>query len=393
MSTLVDIIFNIELSLVIGVITSLILGMLLLLIKVPNTEYSKKIANTKNTIAVCFLICSVLFYLTLRYSGIPDYEVFSSLMMFVTTSSSSVILSYSLINLLGTSDFDNDRFYLNLGAMAIMSFILIKSFWWDEGVGKNIIIGVCIALFILQCLLHIRKFRRSYRISVKQLELYYDEEEDSKIRWIRFCYTIMMLTQMFILVYLLLPRGMMKVYALLYSLFMLYFAANFISFLGSHKLLLDAFAHKTLSGQELIQMINERKETKGKKAPKHDMGSFNEQEFKKIERNLELWIKEKKYRQYDKSREEIAEELHTTKEMLHLYFVTRKKEDFRTWRTELRIEDAKIMLLEDKKTSLNIIGEMAGFSDRANFYRQFVKIVGCSPKEWRESNGIQDSKL
>jgi AraC-like DNA-binding protein len=33
-----------------------------------------------------------------------------------------------------------------------------------------------------------------------------------------------------------------------------------------------------------------------------------------------------------------------------------------------------------------VIGEMAGFSDRSNFHHQFVKFVGCSPRQWRESN-------
>ena len=387
MSSLVDIIFNIELSLVVGTLTSLILGLLLLLIKVPGTAYYKKIANTKNTIAVCYLICSVLFFATLRYSGISDYDVFSSLMMFVITATASVVLSYSLITLLEPGDFDHDKFYLNVGAVAVMSFILAKSFWWEGGFAKVAVMSVSLFLFIIQCLGHIVKFRKTYRKSVKQLEMYYDEEEDTKIRWIKFCYIIMMLTQTFILVYMLLPRGMMKIYTLCYSLFMLYFSANFISFLGSHKLLLDAFAHKTLSGKELIDMIHERKDMKGKKALKKKSPGFNDAEFKRIEKSLEIWVKEKRYREYDKSREDIAKELRTSKESLHMYFTTVKKIDFRTWRTELRIEEAKKLLLEDKTTSINIIGEMAGFSDRANFYRQFVKIVGCSPKEWRENNG------
>ena len=387
MSSLVDIIFNIELSLVVGTLTSLILGLLLLLIKVPGTAYYKKIANTKNTIAVCYLICSVLFFATLRYSGISDYDVFSSLMMFVITATASVVLSYSLITLLEPGDFDHDKFYLNVGAVAVMSFILAKSFWWEGGFAKVAVMSVSLFLFIIQCLGHIVKFRKTYLKSVKQLEMYYDEEEDTKIRWIKFCYIIMMLTQTFILVYMLLPRGMMKVYTLFYSLFMLYFSANFISFLGSHKLLLDAFAHKTLSGKELIDMIHERKDMKGKKALKKKSPGFNDAEFKRIEKSLEIWVKEKRYREYDKSREDIAKELRTSKESLHMYFTTVKKIDFRTWRTELRIEEAKKLLLEDRTTSINIIGEMAGFSDRANFYRQFVKIVGCSPKEWRENNG------
>ena len=387
MSSLVDIIFNIELSLVVGTLTSLILGLLLLLIKVPGTAYYKKIANTKNTIAVCYLICSVLFFATLRYSGISDYDVFSSLMMFVITATASVVLSYSLITLLEPGEFDHDKFYLNVGAVAVMSFILAKSFWWEDGFGKVAVMIISILLFIIQCLGHIVKFRKTYLKSAKQLEMYYDEEEDTKIRWIKFCYIIMMLTQTFILVYMLLPSGMMKIYTLCYSLFMLYFSANFISFLGSHKLLLDAFAHKTLSGKELIDMIHERKDMKGKKALKKKSPGFNDSEFKRIEKSLELWVKEKRYREYDKSREDIAKELRTSKESLHMYFTTVKKIDFRTWRTELRIEEAKRILLEDKNSSVNIIGEMAGFSDRANFYRQFVKFVGCSPREWRESNG------
>lgn len=388
MSSLVDIIFNIELSLVVGTLTSFILGFLLLLIKVPGSEYYKKIANTKNTIAVCYLLCSVFFFLTLRYSGISDYEVFASLMMFIITAMASVVLSYSLITLLDSENFDHDKFYLNIGAVAVMSFVLGKSFWWNDGIWKILVISLSILLFVIQCVMHIVKFRRTYRRSVRQLELYYDEEEDHKIRWIRFCYTIMMLTQTFILVYMLLPRGMMKVYTLFYSLFMLYFTANFISFLGSHKLLLDAFAHKALSGQEILNMLNERKDRKNLR-PKAQ--GFNDVEFKRIEKALDSWVQEKRFREYDKSREEIAKELHTTKELLHLYFTTVIKIDFRTWRTGLRIEDAKKMLLEDKTTSINIIGEMAGFSDRANFYRQFVKIVGCSPKEWRENNGNPDS--
>ena len=45
------------------------------------------------------------------------------------------------------------------------------------------------------------------------------------------------------------------------------------------------------------------------------------------------------------------------------------------------------MLLEDKQASTNLVGEMCGFSDRSNFHTQFVKLVGCSPKKWRETNG------
>ena len=113
----------------------------------------------------------------------------------------------------------------------------------------------------------------------------------------------------------------------------------------------------------------------------------NHDEFRKIEYALKEWIAQKRYCEYEQSREEIAKELNTTKENLHHYFLSRKGMDFNAWRTELRIEEAKKMLIENMDFPINIIGELAGFSDRSNFHRQFVKSVGCSPKRWRESHG------
>ena len=203
-----------------------------------------------------------------------------------------------------------------------------------------------------------------------------------------------MLTILFVLVYLCLywfldyKMEVASVYSIWYLIYMLYLTSNFISFIGSHKLVLDAFAHKVLSGEELIQKISENKKRKVRMSDEGLSPAFiNESEFKKLEVALQQWVSQKRYREYDKSREEIARELNTTKEILHHYFISRKGVDFKTWRTELRIEEAKRLLLRDKDTSTNIIAEASGFSDRSNFHRQFVKIVGCSPKQWRESGG------
>lgn len=384
MSSLLSVVFNIELSLIIASVTSFILAFLLFLINVPNTEYSRKLAKTKNTIAMGYLASSVIFYLCLRHSGIDNYEVFSSLMVFVVTALSSAVLSFSLTNLL--EDGDNDKFYINVAAIAIVSYVLMKAFWMPDGVTRTAIIALAIVLFVVNCIIHIIVFHRTYKRSLQKIEQYYDEDQDHKIKWIRFCYIIMMLTQMFILVYMLLPRGFMKIYTLWYVLFMLYFTANFISFLGSHKLLLDAFAYKTLSGQEIMERIERRKKYKRDRNGVVEQTELTDPQLMRIERSLQKWVKEKRFREYDKTREQIARELNTTKEMLHLYFTTKVGVDFKTWRTGLRIEEAKRLLLENPDMSTNIIAELSGFSDRSNFHRQFTKIVGCSPKQWRETN-------
>lgn len=386
MSGLASLVFNAELSLTIAIVTSFILAFLLFLINVPGSEHSRKLIKAKNTIAMCFFISSILFFVCYTYSGIENYEVFSSLMMFVVTAISSSILSFSLMNLL--EEGDNDKFFLNVTIIAIFSCILMRSFWMERGAMRWAILIGSIVLYVTNCIIHIVLFHRTYLRSVQKLEQYYDEEENNKMKWIRFCYIMMMLTQMFVLVYMLLPRGFMKIYTLWYVLFMVYFSANFISFLGSNKLLLDAFAYKTLSGQEIMERIERRKRMKkGAKEAQPLDSQITEQELNRIEHALDKWVKEKRYREYDKTREQIAKELNTSKEMLHLFFVTRMSVDFKTWRTRLRIEEAKFLLLENQEMSINIVAELSGFSDRSNFHRQFTKIVGCSPKQWRESAG------
>ena len=386
MSGLASLVFNAELSLTIAIVTSFVLAFLLFLINVPNSEHSRKLVKAKNTIAMCFFISSILFFVCYTYSGIEDYEVFSSLMMFVVTAISSAILSFSLMNLL--EEGDNDKFFLNVTIITIFSCILMRSFWMERGAMRWAILIGSVVLYIVNCIIHIILFHRTYLRSVQKLEQYYDEEENNKMKWIRFCYIMMMLTQMFVLVYMLLPRGFMKIYTLWYVLFMVYFSANFISFLGSNKLLLDAFAYKTLSGQEIMERIERRKRMKkGAKEALPLDSQVTEHELNRIEHALDKWVKEKRYREYDKTREQIAKELNTSKEMLHLFFVTRMSVDFKTWRTRLRIEEAKLLLLENQEMSINIVAELSGFSDRSNFHRQFTKIVGCSPKQWRESAG------
>ena len=385
MAAAISLAFTLELSHIIVMVTSFVLAFLIWFIKVPATEHSRRLVKTKNSIATSFFVCAVLMYLCLDHAHLPDYNTFSALMMFVVTSVSSAVLSFSLINLL--EERDNDKFYINLGAVIIMSWALMRSFLIGNHNLFIIALVVYIVLFVVQCVIHIVNFNRAYVSCVARLEQYYDDEEDHKVKWIRFCYIIMMLTQMAILVYMFLPDGFMKIYSLWYVVFLVYFSANFISFLGSHKLLLDAFAYKALTFQNIKEKLEKKRLEKAHLEEVPD--EINEAEFKRLERALEKWVEEKRYREYDKSRDDIAKELGTSKEMLHLYFVYVAGIDFKTWRTNHRIEEAKKLLLEKKTLSINMVSEMAGFSDRSNFHRQFTKIVGCSPKQWRESGGTQ----
>ena len=380
-------------QLIVGV-GSTVLALLLMLIKIPQSDYSSKLINSKLAIVVSFLICSFMMFFTISQYDKPeiwDWDMFTMLAIYVVVHFSTSIISYSMISLLKAGDQRHRMFVPGLFVSAVISIILLGAYKSEDMTYFWFMCIVALVAFLIQSVTYIVYFDKAYKKSLKELENYYDEDESHKIKWVRFCYIITMLTNIFILVYLCLywfldyKLYIAALYTVWYLLYMLYMTSNFISFLGSHKLVLDAFAHRALTGQDIRLRREERKAAKS--ADSVSEVSLNEKEAVRLERALQKWVSEKNYRQYDKSREEIASDLKTSKEFLHHYFLNRLGVDFKTWRTQLRIEDAKKMLLEDKKISTNLVGEMCGFSDRSNFHRQFVKIVGCSPREWRESSG------
>ncbi len=386
--------------LIVGV-GSTILAVLLMLIKLPRTDYSSKLANSKMAIIVSFLICSFLMFYAMSQFGesyIRDWDMFMMLSIYIVVHFSTCIISYSMIALLKSEKQKSDRLFVpGLFVSAVIAFMLLESYKSANMVYFGAVCIIALAALMIQSIIYIIYFDKAYKNSIQELENYYDEDESHKIKWVRFCYIISMLTNLFILVYLGLyllldyKLEVASIYTIWYLLYMLYLTSNFISFISSHKLVLDAFAHKALSGEELLLRINEKKKTRKQNAGAQPL-TINEPEIRRLERALDAWVQAKGYCEYDRSREEIARELKTSKDLLHHYFVTVKGVDFKTWRTQLRIEEAKRLLLENKDASTNIIAEAAGFSDRSNFHRQFVKIVGCSPKQWRDSGGKPEAR-
>ena len=360
------------------------LALVILLIRIPKTEYARRLARSKYTIAISYMIGAFTFGYALYNNGAPMYDEFSTITMLIVVAFISITVSFSLINLLMPRFIDSGKFLVSIFLVFVASVILIESFFSGNIRLHRITLYIGVALFVIQSCSLIIIFDRAYKRSIKLLEKYYDEDEEHKIKWIRFCYILTMLTAMFILVYVFLPdKSFIRLYMFFYILYMIYFAGNYISFLGSHKLLLDAVGHYALSEQGAIFQKKRKKGSVAEKEPEIK----SEGNFTALSKALDKWVKEKRFREYDKSREEIADELGTSKELLQIYFSDRLGMDFRIWRTELRINDAKDMLLKHKNYSINFIADIVGFSDRSNFHRQFTKSVGCSPKEWRDTDG------
>jgi AraC-like DNA-binding protein len=84
--------------------------------------------------------------------------------------------------------------------------------------------------------------------------------------------------------------------------------------------------------------------------------------------------------------EEMASKLNIGRTTLSTYINREEGVNFNTWINMLRIEDAKQILIDNPDYSIAIISEMVGYTEQANFSRQFKLITGESPLVWRKKS-------
>ena len=110
--------------------------------------------------------------------------------------------------------------------------------------------------------------------------------------------------------------------------------------------------------------------------------------MERLERSLDAWQARKGWREPVRTVGEAAERLGTDTGTLHAYFRDRIGLDFRTWRTRLRLEDAKQLLADNPFLPPADAALLCGFSNRSNFSRQFLAYTGQTPAEWQKRAGV-----
>ena len=117
--------------LIVGV-GSTILGLLLMLIKIPHSDYSAKLTNSKVAIVTSFLICSFMMFYAMTEFGQPDikdWDMFLMLTIYIVVHFSTSIISYSMIALLKTEKHKwQNLFVPGLFVSAVVAFMLLESY-------------------------------------------------------------------------------------------------------------------------------------------------------------------------------------------------------------------------------------------------------------------------
>jgi AraC-like DNA-binding protein len=125
-------------------------------------------------------------------------------------------------------------------------------------------------------------------------------------------------------------------------------------------------------------------------APDNEITGIHGDTFALLEKRIEEWIDCKGFTERGITIDTLSAWLYTNQKYLSAYINTHKKQTFRKWINELRIEEAKILLLQEPKTTLTEIANRTGFSEKSHFLHQFKEQTGVSPTEWKNSVRTQN---
>ena len=107
--------------------------------------------------------------------------------------------------------------------------------------------------------------------------------------------------------------------------------------------------------------------------------------YEEIHSRIETWAAEKDEFSDEYNLEDLAQQTSLYKTHLLKYFRHFEHKDFRYWKMEKKIALACRLLRDDPERPIGDIAVRSGFNNGANFFRQFKRLTGCTPAQWRET--------
>ncbi|HOO96064.1 MAG TPA: AraC family transcriptional regulator [Proteiniphilum sp.] len=349
------------------------LGGLLLGISIPPDTKWKNLYISRAYLALaCFILSG--FNFLIFFSRTYAYSSSIQNMLIVTIASYQALLfTMTLLTFIQPLYVRKERVIPQFAIIVAVTLLLfLTMFFWKTAF--PFVFYAAVAGYLFQLTYYTTLFRKKYTLCLRQLEEYYDEDEDHRLQWVRSgFYTALSIGVMALCA--LFNEWLCDAFIVIYTLFYIYMISHFLNYrINEMKFVLPAVTRE--SGRA------EKEKPQGWKTLKPRQMTNREQKFKVA---LEKWIEQRKFFEKDVGVEEIARSLGANSSFLRYYFRTHMQNDFRTWRSELRIREAQRIMDKNPKLSISRICEEVGFNDKGNFHRQFQKITGTTPANYRQS--------
>lgn len=359
-------------------ISTLILGIMLAAIHIPDKENMKQYNSARYALAFAYLIIGVFncYKIIISFVESMDLEEIYTLTL-VSASYQALLFTFALLTLIQPLYVSLRRVILQFGIISVVFITLLLLMYNTSRSLYSYFYYIVSVLYVLQLIYYVSLFRKKHAQYLKQLEDYYDEEENNRLKWVKSSFYMALSIGIMALSITYLPLYCCVGFIGVFILFYVYFAIKYSNYPFDFQYIIPAVYSKDIIPHSTA-VCDDRKES-------NHLLPLSEKE-QKLQEAIDRWVEEKQFLYTDMSRDDIAQSLGTDRDFLALFFQNHMKTEFRVWRTQLRIEEAKKLLLKYPDLSISKVGHSVGISDRSNFQKKFIELVGISPKGWRIKN-------
>lgn len=304
----------------------------------------------------------------------PNETLIFQLATLIIAVSQAFLFTYSMILLINALYITRRRIWselLSIIAFSITGIIAIS-------ILPKTLVTIFIYLFTLFYIWLLIKYTRFflivYHAHKQELENFYSGMEPERLKWIKLSFFAALGIGVSALFVSLFPHIYISLLCQwIYLLFYVYFAIRFLNY---------AFTFKNVK-QTVVEA--NKPETEDRSLP--TAAALH------IETKIEEWIADKGFLQSDLNLNDLSQLLGANNKYLSIYINSKKQMTFREWINDLRIKEAKVLLLKNPDTSIKDISYDLGFGSHAHFGKLFLKSTGSTPQTWRNKNGTQISTI
>lgn len=228
-------------------------------------------------------------------------------------------------------------------------------------------------MFFVQYVMFLKRFYILYNEKRRKLDNYFAEDMQQVMSWIKKSIILIILTS--VLSFTTLLGGV--IYNYLFQVYVIsanfYIAISFINY---------AAMYGKLNSAEVTDRERMETDTEEQKSSKIDNYEhlFGEQ--------VKRWLSEKRFLAPQLTIDDLAAEMGTNKLYMSRYINRKHGDNFSTWITKLRLEEAKSYMRENPNVKQEEVAIHSGFSSSSYFSRVFSRFESMTPAAWRKEQNV-----
>ena len=359
----------IALSLVSAIVLT-VLSAILFSIRIKHNLVTRKLSLMCKLMAVAYLLLSIPGYFTFLAQLEYNHAVLS-LLVLPMTSIQSLLFSFSLLIMMDPDYMTPKRIVRHFTQVGVGVFLYTLMILYFKG---SWVMYMVISAILCQMSLYTVVFVRRYRINLKKMTNYYSDGHYNCL-WAKYGFFAALAIGTFAVLTLLLSEIFFCIFILVYIVFYTWFAIRIFNYVSKLTYYISAVASPASERKKLLTTIE----------PDHAQDGEIKAKCSRMDVTLKNWVEQKGYLNPQLDREYLISESKTDLDFFRWFFQNNMSCEFRTWRANLRIEEAKHIIGLDPDISMNELAIKLGFITSQNFYKHFKKSTGLTPKEYQQS--------